>query len=132
MIFFIAALFLLTSCGAAFSKHDEFNKDYISKDGTVAIKGIFVFLIFLGHAMTYIDATGTFDLPYVKIQRYLDQMVVSMFFFYSGFGIMEQIKHRGGAYIGTIPKKRFPQLLLNMDMPLSAKPSAQSRFYFPL
>lgn len=66
--------------------------------------------------MTYIDATGTFDLPYVKIQRYLDQMVVSMFFFYSGFGIMEQIKHRGGAYIGTIPKKRFPQLLLNMDI----------------
>ena len=48
MIFFIAAQFLLTSCGAAFSKHDEFNKDYISKDGTVAIKGIFVFLIFLG------------------------------------------------------------------------------------
>ena len=116
MIFFIAALFLLTSCGAVFSKHDEFNKDYISKDGTVAIKGIFVFLIFLGHAMTYIDATGTFDLPYVKIQRYLDQMVVSMFFFYSGFGIMEQIKHRGGAYIGTIPKKRFPRLLLNMDI----------------
>lgn len=116
MIFFIAALFLLTSCGAFFSKHDEFNKDYISKDGTVAIKGIFVFLIFLGHAMTYIDATGTFDLPYVKIQRYLDQMVVSMFFFYSGFGIMEQIKRRGGAYIGTIPKKRFPQLLLNMDI----------------
>lgn len=46
MIFFIAALFLLTSCGAVFSKHDEFNKDYISKDGTVAIKGIFVFFDF--------------------------------------------------------------------------------------
>lgn len=76
----------------------------------------YLFFDFLGHAMTYIDATGTFDLPYVKIQRYLDQMVVSMFFFYSGFGIMEQIKHRGGAYIGTIPKKRFPQLLLNMDI----------------
>ena len=29
---------------------------------------------------------------------------------------MEQIKRRGGAYIGTIPKKRFPQLLLNMDI----------------
>lgn len=38
MIFFIAALFLLTSCGAVFSKHDEFNKDYISKDAPLPLK----------------------------------------------------------------------------------------------
>lgn len=116
MIFFIAALLLFAFCGAVFSKPNEFNRDYIGKNGTVAVKGIFVFLVFLSHAETYIDATGVFDLPYVKIQEYLDQMIVAMFLFYSGFGIMEQIKQRGGAYIDTIPKKRFPRLLLNTDI----------------
>ncbi len=116
MIFFIAALLLIIFCGAVFSKPNEFNNDYIGKNDTVAVKGIFVFLIFLSHAETYIDATGVFDLPYVKIQEYLDQTVVAMFFFYSGFGIMEQIKERGGAYIDTVPKKRFPRLLLNTDI----------------
>ncbi len=116
MIFFIAALLLFVFCGAVFSKPNEFNRDYIEKNDTVAVKGIFVFLVFLSHAKTYIDATGVFDLPYVKIQEYLEQLIVAMFFFYSGFGIMEQIKHRGSAYIDTIPKKRFPRLFFNAEI----------------
>lgn len=116
MIFFVAVLFLLIISGAEFSKPNEFNKDYISRAGTTAIKGIFVILIMFSHGKGYIDVGGKFDVPYLKMQDHLNQMIVAMFMFYSGYGIMESIKKKGSAYIDTIPKKRFPQVLLNMDI----------------
>ena len=116
MIFFVAVLFLLIISGAEFSKQNEFNKDYISRAGTTAIKGIFVILIMFSHGKGYIDVGGKFDVPYLKMQDHLNQMIVAMFMFYSGYGIMESIKKKGSAYIDTIPKKRFPQVLLNMDI----------------
>lgn len=115
MIFFVAVLFLLIISGAEFSKPNEFNKDYISRAGTTAIKGIFVILIMFSHGKGYIDVGGKFDVPYLKMQDHLNQMIVAMFMFYSGYGIMESIKKKGSAYIDTIPKKRFPQVLLNME-----------------
>ena len=54
MIFFVAVLFLLIISGAEFSKPNEFNKDYISRAGTTAIKGIFVILIMFSHGKGYI------------------------------------------------------------------------------
>ena len=97
MIFFVAVLFLLIISGAEFSKPNEFNKDYISRAGTTAIKGIFVILIMFSHGKGYIDVGGKFDVPYLKMQDHLNQMIVAMFMFYSGYGIMESIKKKGSA-----------------------------------
>lgn len=116
MIFFVAVLFLLIISGIEFSTKNEFNKDYISHSGTTAIKGIFVILVIFSHGTGYIDVSGKFDVAYIKMQEHLDQMIVSMFIFYSGYGIMESIKKKGYAYIDTIPKRRFPQVLLNFDI----------------
>ena len=118
MFAFILILMMIIISSSRVSKPNEFNKDYISRDGTAAIKGIFVFLIVLSHAKGYFtdDMSGFFDKAYLNVQNHLGQMVVAMFLFYSGYGMMEQIKKRESAYIKSIAAKRFPNLLLNYDI----------------
>lgn len=116
MIFFVLVLLLIIFSASRYEKRNEFNRDYISRNATNNIKGIFVILILLSHAKGYIDLGGIYDKPYAQLQAHLNQMVVAMFLFYSGYGIMEQIKKREFSYITSIPKKRFPNLLLNFDI----------------
>jgi len=116
MIFFLFVLILIIFCSAKAEKANEFNREYITRDSTNVIKGIFVILIFLSHSKQYLSLGGVFDETYLAFQNHLHQMVVVMFLFYSGYGIMEQIKKREFAYIKTIPQKRFPNLLINYDI----------------
>lgn len=116
MIFFILVLLLVIFSSAKYEKANEFNVNYIDRNATNNIKGIFVILILFSHAKSYLSLGGVYDEPYVQLQNHLGQMVVAMFLFYSGFGMMEQIKKRGFSYITTIPKKRFLNLLLNFDI----------------
>lgn len=94
MIFFVLILLLLIFNKTEISKPGEFNKDYISPDGTLAIKGIFVALILLSHGKGYIELGGIYDEPYIALQNHLNQMVVAMFLFYSGYGMMESMKKK--------------------------------------
>lgn len=116
MIFFVLILLLLIFNKAEISKAGEFNKGYISPDGTLAIKGIFVALILLSHGKGYIQLGGIYDDAYTAMQNHLNQMVVAMFLFYSGYGMMESVKKKQFEYIKSIPTKRFPNLLLNYDL----------------
>ena len=116
MIFFVLVLLLVVFSSISAAKPNEFQKDYISIDTTNAIKGIFVILILFSHGKGYIEIGGVYDDPYISMQNHLNQMVVAMFLFYSGFGMMEQIKKKDFEYIKSIPKKRFPNLLLNYDI----------------
>jgi hypothetical protein len=116
MIFFVLVLLLIIFSSAKAQKAGAFNADYISRDKTNNIKGIFVILILLSHAKSYLELGGAYDEPYIAMQNHLNQMVVAMFLFYSGFGIMEQIKKREFTYIKSIPLKRFPNLLINFDI----------------
>ena len=118
MFAFILILMMIIIGSATFSKPNKFNTGYISKDGTAPIKGIFVILIVLSHSKGYFesDLAGFWDKSYTAVQGHLGQMVVAMFLFYSGYGIMEQIKKREFDYIKGIPSKRFPNLLLNFDI----------------
>ena len=94
--FFINTLFL---CGVVLNlcygvKYGK-NPDYLSKKQTTAIKGIFVLLVFFGHITQYI----TMGSAYERIVTSIGQLVVVMFLFYSGYGIMCQImtkNDRGG------------------------------------
>lgn len=45
MIYVLAAALFVFLCGAKFVKSGEFNSDYMSKDTTGAINGIFVLLV---------------------------------------------------------------------------------------
>ena len=116
MIWFVLILLLIVFSRVQLASASDFHKDYLDKDRANVIKGIFIFLIFLSHGRKYIELGGLYDDPYLAMQNHIDQMVVSMFLFYSGYGMMEQIKKRQWDYIKTVPLKRFPKLLLDFDI----------------
>lgn len=116
MLIVLIFLLIAVSSRARVAESGTFFSDYISKERTNAIKGIFVLLVFLSHYSQYVKLDGFYDKPYLVLQQHLNQMVVAMFLFYSGFGIAEAIKRKGFAYIKTIPTKRFLSVLINFDI----------------
>ena len=80
---------------------DNFFPDYMDLENTNCIKGIFVWLIVFCHKTSY----GKKKYGYSKITNNLGQKVVSMFFFYSSFGISESIKKKGIFYVKTLKNK---------------------------
>lgn len=116
MIFFLLFLLLIMFNEAKFANANEFMSDYLSREKTNAIKGIFVILIVFSHYSQYVKLGGIYDKPYIILKNHLNQMVVSMFFFYSGYGMMEATIKKGFAYIKGIPVKRFFTVLLNFDI----------------
>ena len=81
---------------------NNFFSDYMDIDNTNSIKGIFVWLIIFCHKTGYGNFKNYF---FLGIVRNLGQKVVSMFLFYSGFGIYESIKKSGYNYVKTLPIK---------------------------
>lgn len=116
MIFFVLVLLMVIISTARVAPPNHFQNDYLSRDNTAAVKGIFVLLVFLSHSRGYFKPSGIYDEAYLAMQGHLGQMVVAMFFFYSGYGMMEQTKARGFGYVKSIFSRRLPQLLLNMDV----------------
>lgn len=46
----------------------------------------------------------------------MGQLVVALFFFYSGYGVMKSFMAKGDFYLGTYPRKRLLTTLLNFDV----------------
>ncbi len=116
MILFVLILGMILVRGAEIADSNNFSKNYMSIAGTNLIKGVFVLLVLLGHAVTYVKMSGALDQTYITLKEHLHQMVVSVFFFYSGYGMMKSILKKGYGYIKQIPLKRFFILLLNFDI----------------
>lgn len=91
----------------------DFNKDYLSRDNTLSIKGIFVLLVFFRHCVTYVTLSSGLDKPMIILDNFLRQSIVTMFFFYSGYGIYEQIKKNKTTYIKNFPRKRIARTLFD-------------------
>lgn len=97
------------------------NQGYLSKDSTNAIKGIFILLVFIRHANQYVrqsgyDYSSILDRLFILTDGLLAQLIVVMFLFFSGYGIMCSINRGGQKYIRTIPKKRLLNTLINFDI----------------
>lgn len=90
----------------------SFQKDYMEKSVTKNIKGIFVLLILFSHYTQYVTLRGAYDDAYLVLREHLNQMVVVMFLFYSGFGIMRSIQSKGINYI----RNRLPERFLKVWM----------------
>ncbi len=116
MIIFLSifAVILLIGCRATSIK--EFNTDYMSKDNTNIIKGVFVVFVFFSHCSQYLKLGGIYDDPYLAVRSFLGQMIVAMFLFYSGYGIMESIKAKSFDYVKKIPVRRILKTLINFDI----------------
>ena len=116
MIIFLGifAVILLFGCRATSIK--EFNTDYMSKDNTNIVKGVFVVFVFFSHCTQYLTLDGPLDKPYMDIRHFMGQMIVAMFLFYSGYGIMESIKSKSFGYVKKIPIRRILKTLINFDI----------------
>ena len=74
-------------------------RDYMSRESTASVNGIFILVVFVSHMKSYVV------LPEVLRQATtgLGQLMVAMFLFYSGCGIHK--KKRGGICEGHTGQK---------------------------
>jgi len=59
------------------------------------------------------DMSGWGDAWYFDCSTVLQQLLVVPFLFYSGYGVMEQYKKKGHAYVASIPRRRLLCTWLN-------------------
>ena len=116
MIVFFAVLCLLCIPQIKFAREGEYHPDYLLKDSTTAVNGFFVALVFLSHFKAYFELSGVYDKPFNSMMSFLNQLIVTTFLFYSGYGIMCSINKKGIPYVKSIPKKRFLSVLLHFDI----------------
>ena len=88
----------------------------MSRDITDSVKGIFIILVFFSHFNSYADFTWKPDLIYNNIISLFSQTMVTMFLFYSGYGVMESIKNKKKHYVDLMPRKRLLTTIINFDI----------------
>lgn len=91
------------------------NDAYLSIDTTTSIKGIFILLVFFSHFNSYTYFSSESDLLYFTIVKTFGQTMVTLFLFYSGYGVMEAIQKKGIRYIDSFPVKRILATLFRFD-----------------
>ena len=111
---FILAIFAFLS-GAEFVSDNGFNEDYMGKNITTSVNGIFVVLVFMAHMGGYIKFQP-YDIVWREFRVFLDQLIVVSFLFYSGYGMMKSFMKRGKPYIKSIFRKRFLKILFHFDI----------------
>lgn len=115
MLIVLLALAALVLFGIRFTPRG-IRPDYIGIPSSASIKGIFVIWVFFRHYKGFVSLQGPLDQPFLTLDRWLGQLIVAMFLFYSGYGIYESFQKKGRDYLRTIPKKRFLATLLHFDI----------------
>lgn len=95
----------------------ELRADYISKENCNIIKGVFILLVFFRHFLGYFSERNGLIFAF---DAHLGQLIVTMFLFYSGYGVAESFARKGVAYARDFPKKRILTTLLNFDVAVLA------------
>lgn len=97
-------------------KFSSFHKDYMSKDQTGSIKGIFAVIIFCSHIKGYTQLSNNLlDNLYVTLLGHLGQLMVTLFFFYSGYGVLKSYIAKDN-YSKNFAKNRILKTLLHFDI----------------
>lgn len=112
---------------ANLSKQTVISDRYLDREVTDSIKGFFILTVFYRHVMPYLnDQNAIFSRRGQQIvnifnicDSFLGQLIVTMFLFYSGYGVMCAILNKREAYICKIPKKRILSTLLNFMVAVS-------------
>lgn len=106
MTFLFALFCVLFLIGVKFAPKKEYFDDHISLQKSNAIKGVFVVLVFLRHGAQYVSLDAGYEKVFYYINGCLGQMIVTLFLFFSGYGVLESIKKKGKVYVMDIPKHR--------------------------
>ncbi len=96
----------------------RFHESYITKESTDSIKGIFTIVILYSHLRGYLPPQD--DMPWIDSIFYtvinlIGQLMVVMFLFYSGYGILESYQHKSN-YKEHFFRRRFLKTLFNFDI----------------
>ncbi|MBQ8210166.1 MAG: acyltransferase family protein [Clostridia bacterium] len=94
---------------------ESYITDYMSVDKTSSIKGIFIIIVFFSHFNSYVEYTSAGDIAYLDAFSKIGQRMVTLFMFYSGYGVMESIKKKQMTYVKKIPVNRFLGTLFRFD-----------------
>lgn len=100
--------------------------DPVDRYTTTSIKGFFIGVVFLRHIVGYMHSGNDPIGPYWAYwlfgvtDKCFGQLMVVMFLFYSGYGVMSAIRARGCSYITTMPTKRILNTLANFDVAVFA------------
>ena len=90
---------------------------YMSRHHTNLINGFFIFVVFLRHFCSREPQMNSLDMWYVEWEgRLLCQLLVSTFFFFSGFGIQCSLLKKGREYACSLITKRFRGLLMSFGL----------------
>lgn len=117
-------LYLLIFCSLLFGlsvKRSGFFKDFLDKKQTDAVKGVFIWMVFISHIQQEIIKSGCHFVRFVdcagdRIGSEFGQLIVVMFLFYSGYGVMESMKGKGRVYLDSFPRRRLLTTILNFDV----------------
>lgn len=114
ILFFVYFLVLVLSVRGIKSR----NNDYLSIEYTNTVKRFFLFFVFVRHFLQYQQSFGNSwtDTIGLRLDAKGGQLLVTMFLFYSGYGLMESARKKGKDYIKQLPGKRIWQTLMNFDM----------------
>ncbi|MBQ4067301.1 MAG: acyltransferase family protein [Clostridia bacterium] len=105
-------LVVVTLIGAKFSR---FHEDYMGLSQTTAVKGFFAVVIVMSHMLGYVALTYPLDSVYRTVINHVGQLMVTLFFFYSGYGVTLSYKKKS-SYYDTFLKNRVLKLLLHFDL----------------
>ena len=117
MLLFLA-LFILAVWSCRFRWHGTYD-DYLSKEQTTAINGIFIVWVFIRHVQSpyLVEAGYTYSLLGDSLFRWIDlaagQLIVAMFLFNSGYGVMAATLKGGMDYVKRMPVRRILTTYLN-------------------
>lgn len=93
--------------------------DYMDRKRTSFVNGYFIAMVLIGHmALNWFHLNpGSADFQVIrKINGNLSQLVVSTFFFYTGYGFMCSYLAKGKAYPRAVLTNRFPRVWLNFTL----------------
>lgn len=118
MILFFAAFAVLCFAGIKFKPADgaKYMTDYMSVDKTMSIKGIFILIVFFSHFNSYVTYTSVPDTIYYRLFSLIGQCMVTLFLFYSGYGVMESVKRKRMDYVHKMPVTRILGTLFRFDI----------------
>lgn len=97
---------------------EGFNKNYMSPDICLPWKGFFICWIFLSHLIQgYTGQLNTIDRLFVSVNSFwMGQLVVVLFLFYSGYGVVYSITYKADNYLKKFPKNRIFKTWLHFSI----------------
>lgn len=117
MIALYLAILILVLCGL---RERRTMDAWLSRDDSNAVKGVFILMVFVAHTFDYTFKGTSWELNFIdqialSVRGLFGQLIVVMFFFFSGYGVSESIREKK-EYVRTMPKNRILGTLLNFDI----------------